>query len=50
MINESDAEILTDSLWALSYLTDGDEELIEKILSLNILEGLCKNLEYQINI
>lgn len=28
MINENDGEILTDSLWALSYLTDGDEERI----------------------
>jgi|LakMenEpi03Aug12_release.lakeMendotaPanAssembly.Ray.scaffolds.fasta_scaffold682980_1 importin subunit alpha-1 len=28
MINENDSEILTDSLWALSYLTDGDEERI----------------------
>jgi hypothetical protein len=32
MCFESDSEVLTDSLWALSYLTDGDEELIDKIL------------------
>jgi len=46
MSEQSDPEILTDSLWALSYLTDGDEEQIEKILSLNIIFGLSKNLRY----
>lgn len=45
MCEETDPEILVDSLWALSYLTDGDEERVDKILSLNILFGLVKNLE-----
>jgi importin subunit alpha-2 len=47
MCEQSDYEILTDSLWALSYLTDGDEARIDWILSLNILPGLAKNLEQE---
>lgn len=37
--------MLTDALWALSYLTDGDSERISYILSLNILAGLNKCLD-----
>jgi len=48
MIEETDVDILTDSLWALSYLSDGDENLVDKILSLNILTGLAKNLDQKV--
>jgi len=44
MSNESDHEILQDALWALSYLTDGDEFRIQRIIDLNIIQGLVKNL------
>lgn len=38
--NETDFEILTDCLWALSYLTDGDEQRIQMFVDLNIMYGL----------
>jgi hypothetical protein len=45
VIHEFDPEILTDSLWALSYLSDGDENRIQINLNNNILVGLIKTLE-----
>ena len=45
VIHEFDPELLTDSLWALSYLSDGDENRIQINLDNNILVGLIKTLE-----
>jgi importin subunit alpha-6/7 len=37
---ESDFEILTDALWALSYLSDGDEARIQMVIEAQIIPGL----------
>ena len=29
---EEDSEVLTDALWALSYLSDGDEDRIDMVI------------------
>ncbi len=41
----NDSEVLHDALWALSYLTDGNEDRIQMAIEVGILEGLAKNLE-----
>lgn len=37
---ETDIEILTDCLWALSYMTDGDDSRIQMFVDCNIMFGL----------
>jgi hypothetical protein len=41
---ESDFEILTDALWALSYLSDGDEARIQTVIDAQIVPGLQRCL------
>jgi len=43
---ESDFEILTDALWALSYLSDGDEARIQTVIDAQIVPGLQRCLGF----
>jgi len=40
MVNSNDEEVLTDAAWALSYLSDGPNERIQKVIE----AGVCKRL------
>ena len=40
LIHSADNEIVTDALWALSYVSDGPNERIEKVIE----AGICKKL------
>jgi importin subunit alpha-1 len=43
---ESDAEVLTDAAWALSYLSDGDDKRIQLVLNTGVLPFLVKLLAH----
>lgn len=40
LIHMSDEEVLTDACWALSYLSDGDNDRIDKVIE----AGVCRRL------
>jgi importin subunit alpha-1 len=40
MIHSNDEEVLTDAAWALSYLSDGDNVKIQKVIE----AGVCRRL------
>ncbi len=42
LLTEVDAEVMTDAAWALSYLSDGDDVRIEKVVGLGVLPALVK--------
>jgi importin subunit alpha-6/7 len=42
--NSNDAEVMTDALWALSYLSDGDDERINACVQANITTEIVRKL------
>jgi len=42
---ENDAEVLTDAAWAMSYLSDGDENRIQLVVDTGIIPSLVKHLD-----
>jgi hypothetical protein len=46
LIHSSDDEVLTDACWALSYLSDGDNDRIEKVLESGVCRRLVELLTY----
>ena len=45
IISEDDPEVLTDALWAFSYLSDGDEERIDYVIETNIIPRLLNIID-----
>jgi len=44
MKEEEDPEILTDAAWALSYLSDGDEDVVQLVVDTGVVPALIKHL------
>lgn len=42
VMTQTDNEVLTDSAWAMSYLSDGDEDRIQRIINTGIVPTLVK--------
>ena len=40
LIQSSDEEVLTDACWALSYLSDGENDRIQEVIN----TGVCRRL------
>ena len=40
LIQTSDEEVLTDACWALSYLSDGENDHIQEVIN----TGVCRRL------
>lgn len=49
LITHDDVNILVDTVWAISYLTDSGEEQIDEVLSSDILNHLIPLLSHQDN-
>lgn len=45
LINHPDNEVVTDALWAISYLTDGSNEKIQEVINCGVVPRLCELLE-----
>ena len=45
MLNQKDPNILTDCTWALTYITDGDEGVIDFCLNFKIVEATVLHIK-----
>jgi len=45
LLQHSNRQIITDACWALSYLTDGDDEKIERVVRGNVIINLVELLD-----
>ena len=44
LVNSSDEDVLTDALWALSYLSDGTNDRIQAVIEVNVCKRLVELL------
>lgn len=47
LINHQDITILVDTIWAISYITDGGHEQIQLVIDINIVETLVPLLSHR---
>jgi len=47
MVYSNDEEVLTDAAWALSYLSDGPNERIQKVIEAGVCRRLVELLSHQ---
>ena len=44
LIHSQDPDVLTDALWALSYLSDGDSDRLSAVLEANVVARVVELL------
>ena len=44
--NSNDMEVMTDALWAMSYLSDGDDDRINACVEANVTPAVVANLSH----
>ena len=47
LIHHSDVSILVDTVWALSYLTDGGDQMIQRVIESGVVSKLVPLLSHQ---
>lgn len=43
---ETDSEVLTDCSWAISYLSDGDEDRIKRVIDTGVIPTLIRLINH----